>query len=130
MSSPAVERYRKAVMKRRHWFWCLGLGLAGAFVGALWVIDDYGKSSGRPKNTSGLKYDPIEDDPAFGPMIGEANREAQRQLEERRVQEGRPGQSWLGDVHFFYAVKKQYLKDKYGIDWRTPAEMNPHIAID
>jgi hypothetical protein len=116
-----------ADMKPRHGLWCIGLLLA--FVGVVWLTDAEPQFE-RPKDRDGLKHDPIESDPAFAPIIAEADREAQRQLDEMRAKKGRPGVSWLGDVHFFYAVKKQFLKDKYGIDWQSPAETNPHVAID
>jgi hypothetical protein len=83
-----------------------------------------------PRDQFGFRYDPVEDDPALRPMFAEADREAKRQLEERRAKQGRPGKSALGDGRFYAGVKKQFLKDKYGIDWRTPAEMNPDKAFD
>ncbi len=113
-------------MKHR-WLWCLVLVVG--FVGVLWVADNIGPPS-PPRDRSGIEHNPIETDPAFGPMIAEADREARRHLDEHRVREGRPGVSWRGDLHYYDAVKKSYLKEKYGIDWRTRAEMNPRIAID
>jgi hypothetical protein len=83
-----------------------------------------------PRDEYGHLYDPIEDDPAVRPLLAEADREGQARLEEMRAKQGRPGKGGLGDVHFYWALKKEYLKDKYGIDWRTPAEMNPNIAFD
>ena len=83
-----------------------------------------------PRDQFGHLYDPIEDDLALRPMFAEADREAKRQLEERRAKQGRPGKPWLGDGHFYSGVKKQFLRDKYGIEWRTPAEMNPNVAFD
>ena len=36
----------------------------------------------------------------------------------------------LGFCHVFWAEKKRILKEKYGIDWKTPAEQNPGLCID
>jgi hypothetical protein len=83
-----------------------------------------------PRHGDGLLYDPIEDDPKVRPLFAEANVEATRQLEEWRAKQGRPGKPQFGDVRYYWNAKKQFLKDKYGIDWRTPAEMNPNIAFD
>ena len=30
----------------------------------------------------------------------------------------------------YWAVKKEMLREKYGIDWRSPAERYPHIIFD
>ena len=87
-------------------------------------------SSQPPRDQFGRRYDLIEDDPALRPMFAEADREAKRQFEEWRAKQGRPGKSALGDGKFFNWIKQQYLKDTYGIDWRTPAEMNPDKAFD
>ena len=36
----------------------------------------------------------------------------------------------LGAIHVFWSEKKQILKEKYRIDWKTPAELNPNICYD
>ena len=36
----------------------------------------------------------------------------------------------LGYIHKFDAKKKEILKNKYGIDWKTTSEMNPEIFLD
>lgn len=36
----------------------------------------------------------------------------------------------MGFIHTFWATKKQILKEKYGIDWRSPAELNPEWFFD
>ena len=36
----------------------------------------------------------------------------------------------LGMCHTYWRIKKQILRDDYGIDWCTPAEMNPGILFD
>ena len=38
--------------------------------------------------------------------------------------------SGLGSCHFYWANKKRILKEKYGIDWQSPAELNSHICFD
>jgi hypothetical protein len=74
-----------------------------------------------------LKRDPIEDDPKVKPVIAAAEREADQELAE--VTKGwNPGQ--LGYCHLRWSVKKRILREGYGIEWRTPAEMNPNVAFD
>ena len=36
----------------------------------------------------------------------------------------------LGYCHALWAAQREILKEKYGIDWRSPAEMNPNIIFD
>jgi len=68
------------------------------------------------------KHDPQEDDPKLGPIIKEACIEANQQ-----VCGGKPLQ--LGQCHEIWARAKQILKEK-GIDWKSPADMNPNRFYD
>jgi hypothetical protein len=36
----------------------------------------------------------------------------------------------MGYCHEFWAAKKRILRRKYGIEWRSPAEMNPGTMFD
>ena len=36
----------------------------------------------------------------------------------------------LGYCHRYWALKKQILKREYGIDWKSPAELNPGVIFD
>ena len=36
----------------------------------------------------------------------------------------------MGFCHIYWRRKKQLLKELYDIDWKTPAELNPHIKFD
>lgn len=36
----------------------------------------------------------------------------------------------LGFCHEYWWTKKSILKEKYNIDWRSPAELNPNILFD
>lgn len=36
----------------------------------------------------------------------------------------------FGICHAIWARKKQLLKEMYNIDWKSPAELNPHIIFD
>jgi hypothetical protein len=76
-----------------------------------------------PIGPDGLRYDPIEDDPNVQPLIRAAEEEAMSAPE---LQGSRP----RGWVHGYWDVKKRILKEKYGIDWRTPAELNRNVAFD
>ncbi|MBD1812991.1 hypothetical protein NDA07_01485 [Microcoleus vaginatus DQ-U2] len=71
---------------------------------------------------SWFKHDPIEDDPKFKSIIEAAEREAEAELaNEPEV---------LGYCHQFWSTKTRILKEKYGVDWKSPAEMNPDVLFD
>lgn len=36
----------------------------------------------------------------------------------------------FGYCHLYWATKKKILKEKYGIDWKSPAELNPRVKFD
>lgn len=38
--------------------------------------------------------------------------------------------SQIGSCHRLWALQKHILKEKYGITWYTPAELNPEIKYD
>ncbi|NMC04755.1 MAG: hypothetical protein GYA24_06065 [Candidatus Lokiarchaeota archaeon] len=69
------------------------------------------------------KRDKIETDPRYERIISEANQEA-----EKAVVIVKKGE--MGYCHAFWAAKKRVLKEKYGIDWKSPAELNPHVMFD
>lgn len=71
-----------------------------------------------------FKRDPIEYDPKFRWMVDAAEKEAEAEL----VARGQP--RIYGYCHALWVVKKRILKEKYGITWRTPAEMNPDVMFD
>ncbi len=70
------------------------------------------------------EHDPIEDDPILGPLVEEARLEAEAQLNA----DGRLGQ--FGSCHGLWGLQKDILLKKYGIRWRSPADMNPGILFD
>ena len=37
---------------------------------------------------------------------------------------------YLGYCHGFWATKKHILREEYGIEWKTPAELHPDICYD
>lgn len=68
-----------------------------------------------------IYYDPVEDTEEFKRIADEVDKKV--------VEIVGPN---LGDgyCHLFWAEKKQILKEEYGIDWKSPAEMNMNITFD
>jgi len=76
--------------------------------------------AGETRPQRGWFRDPIENDPFIAEKINEAKKVAHEKVEHKG----------LGRIHAIWSVTKQELKDRHGIDWRTPAEMNPDRKFD
>lgn len=72
----------------------------------------------------GLKYDEIEYSEEYAELFQTVNREVEEILKNQGVKKT------LGYIHKFDAKKKEILKNKYGIVWKTTSEMNPGILLD
>ncbi len=69
-------------------------------------------------------YDPIQDDPALKDAFEFAGAEA-RHLAKAGGLEGK-----LGTCHFMWDVQRRVLREKYGITWFSPKQMNPGVRYD
>ena len=69
-----------------------------------------------------LQHDPQEDDPVFKSKLERAMQEAEENL--AAVPHRR------GFCHRLWAEAKRILREKYGLEWKTPSEMNPHVLFD
>lgn len=80
----------------------------------------------KPKKepSTGLYYDSIEDDPRYADVFKAIDDEVKEALA------GDPRKGSMGFVHRIWSTKQRILKKKYNIDWRTPAELNPHVMFD
>jgi hypothetical protein len=90
-----------------------------------WEITATGKgwlAQARGEKSEGPKHDPQEDDPKLKNIFKLAEAEVERELADQPRQ--------LGFCHVYWEKKKQILKNKYGIEWKTPGEMNPGIIFD
>lgn len=106
-------------LSRRRWLWLLLLVVVNLSAAGGWYAYHAG-----PHRTDGQRYDPIEDDLKVRPILDRAGREADQELAAKGITRG------CGYCNYYWPVKKRILKEKYGIDWRTPAEMNPDWAFD
>lgn len=83
-----------------------------------------GSPEPKKRPSSGLYYDPIEEDPRYAEVFKKVDDEVKEALAKD------PQKGSMGFVHRIWNSKNQILKHKYGIDWRTPAELNPHVMFD
>jgi hypothetical protein len=77
-----------------------------------------------PSKQSSIVHDPIEDEPRYKNIFEVIDSEVDKLLK------GHPMRDSMGFVHVFWKTKKEILKQKYNIDWKSPKEMNPHIIFD
>ena len=74
---------------------------------------------------NGLYHDKVEKTKEYKNCIAEVEK-----LAEVKASEITKGYIGKGYCHVLWACKKEILKEKFNIDWRTPAEMNPHCRFD
>jgi hypothetical protein len=77
---------------------------------------------GWPSYRNGIWYDPIELNPFIKSDLRAAEQETGELLKNDPVV---CRLCSLGRQRCYWLTKQAILRDKYGIKWRTPAEMNP-----
>lgn len=71
-----------------------------------------------------LKHDATEDMEEYKEIFEEVNEKTEEHLKNKGIKKG------VGYIHIFEGYKKNLLKEKYGIEWKTTQEMNPDVRID
>lgn len=91
-----------------------------------------------------VEEEPIEDDDPVTVEFFKTLRtdlKAQDELRKKQIEEAKkllptdPARaaellSQLGSCHTLWSLQKTILKEKYGITWYTPAELNPDVKFD
>ena len=73
----------------------------------------------------GLRADPIENTPEFKKVIKAVEKEAEENLKKQGIK-----RSIMSYYRHLGWEKQKILKEKHGIDWKTPDEMNPEVILD
>ena len=77
-----------------------------------------------------------DEDDAFASLYRSQRESTEKKLNEaKRLMPDNPEQAaqvfmQLGSCHRLWDIQKTILKEKYGITWYTPAELNPEIIYD
>lgn len=71
-----------------------------------------------------MKSDLVYSDYGYLEIISRAEGEEARMCAEQGIYPG------LGYCHAFWEAKKNVLKEKHDIDWKSPAERNPDVLFD
>ena len=87
---------------------------------AVIIVETLFNEDTEDDNIDALKYDPKEDDPKFTLIIDQAEEEAGKNLEDYNGHE-------IGFCYRYWSEIQHILKEKHGIDWKSPAEMNPYM---
>lgn len=69
-----------------------------------------------------FRHDPLEDDPSFAVVLQAASERAEQELADHP--------RGIGFCHVFWEKKQEILREQYGLEWKTPAELNPHMTFD
>jgi hypothetical protein len=81
-------------------------------------------------------HDPLEDDPQIAPIIKQVEAEAevlaQQEFERLLARHGLPTDlhPGMGRCHHVWGIMGTILRERHGIDWLSPARMNPWVNID
>ena len=79
------------------------------------------RAARRARRGNDLRYDAVEDTLHFMEIEDEVMEEIERKRGKLR---------FMGACHLIWMEKKHILKEKYGIDWRSPSELNPDAMFD
>lgn len=69
-----------------------------------------------------LRKDPVENTEKYKAIIDDVERELDEMLKDYP--------KGMGFCHHYWHCKRVLLKEKYGIEWRSPAMMNPRVMFD
>ena len=72
-----------------------------------------------------MRLDPVERTTKYRRAVGKADELA---LAEIIAAGFNP--NGMGACHAFWGAKKTILLERFGIEWRSPSEMNPHVCFD
>lgn len=68
-----------------------------------------------------IQHDPVEDSEIYQRIELDVERKINAELGKER---------YMGCGHLYWFTKKRILKKEHGIEWKSPAEMNPLINFD
>lgn len=80
-------------------------------------------SRGNGTSWTELKTDSQEDDPAKAEMFRQTRIEVRAWMDAKGIK-------GLGSVHSYWGEMRRILKEKHGIEWKSPSELSPFTIID
>jgi len=80
-----------------------------------YIVHEYGDE---------IIHDIVEKTEKYRKIEDQVDKEAQKRIEDMGLKDK------MGSCYSFWDEKQKILKQKYGIKWRTPAELNPFNLFD
>ena len=68
-----------------------------------------------------LRSDPLDSNPHFRTVMAMVDELAETETEDYAE---------MGGCHVFWAAKQRILKSQFGLDWQSPADLNPDVIFD
>jgi hypothetical protein len=87
-----------------------------------WTCTVHKDPNGNFHSLMDQREDAKEFDPKYRKQITDAENYATACMKKEKMH-------GLGSCHAFWSMKKEYLR-KHGINWRSPAELNPYTSFD
>ena len=75
-----------------------------------------------PNEPKALRLHPLDHSKHFAAIIEHVDKLADDET-------GSAGDE-TGSCHLFWAAKKRILKTQFGLDWESPADLNPNVLFD
>lgn len=92
-----------------------------------WLKDNMSARNQKPSDVyekGGLYHDKVELTDKYKTVIEVVEKEVDDMLKSH------PVYKQIGYCHLFWEKKRKILKDRYGIEWRSPSELNPETDFD
>lgn len=80
------------------------------------------KPSDKKPGTGCLRKDPVESSDEWKKIADSLERDLDKIFKGEKRH--------MGFCFRYWSVKKEILRKKYGIEWHSPAEMNPTVRFD
>lgn len=74
-----------------------------------------------------IQRDPVEQTDEFKRAALEAGPRAHRRME---ADPSMPQRGAVGYAPLYWRALQRILREEFGVNWRTPSEMNPGVCID
>jgi len=84
--------------------------------------DSFDKIKKKAENDRGLKRDPVEYTEKYMAILPELETKIEKRTKDIR--------RTLGSCFIYWDIKKEILKKDYGIEWKSPATLNPGVKFD
>ena len=82
----------------------------------------YNRRTKNEKEGKEMKHDPVEDTPEYKAIEEELEALIQEEMSKQEC-------FWWNRRFIYWSLKKRILLEKYGIYWRSPSQMNPHLRF-